>query len=149
MDAGNLSGGRGEVREDREPLTSSSSDDELPRNPVVQQGVVRTESVGEEAASNIVGGGRGTGPLGSSATPTDLTHAAATSSLTGSKRSRRHSWVWNHFSINENFINESGIDIGARGVCHYCDKHYKCISNNGGVAIAVLCVQVQVSECVS
>ncbi|KAF7138594.1 hypothetical protein RHSIM_Rhsim07G0152600 [Rhododendron simsii] len=63
MDAGNFNLGKGE---DRDPHSDSSSDDELPRNPVVQQGM---DSIGEEAASNIVGGG--TGPLGSTSTPTD------------------------------------------------------------------------------
>ncbi|KAF7151268.1 hypothetical protein RHSIM_Rhsim02G0026300 [Rhododendron simsii] len=70
MDAGNSSFGRGEVREARDPHSDSSSDDELPRNLVVQQGI---NSVGEEAASNVVGGG--TGPLGSTSTPADSTPA--------------------------------------------------------------------------
>ncbi|XP_058181412.1 zinc finger BED domain-containing protein RICESLEEPER 2-like [Rhododendron vialii] len=120
MDAGN--------GEDRDPHSGS---EELPRNPIGPQ---RVGSIGEEAASNIVGGGSGpsgTGLLGSTGTPTDSTHAAANSGLSGSKRSRRHSWVWNHFSINENFKNENGVDIGARAVCHYCDTYYKCKSNNG------------------
>ncbi|KAI8574511.1 hypothetical protein RHMOL_Rhmol01G0360200 [Rhododendron molle] len=118
MDAGN--------GDDRQ--SHSGSSDELPRNPIAPQG---RGSVGEEAASNTVGGGIGAGPLGSTATPTDSTRAASNSGLSGSKRPRRYSWVWNHFTINDNFINESGIDIGPRSVCHYCDKHYKCRSHNG------------------
>ncbi|KAF7132238.1 hypothetical protein RHSIM_Rhsim09G0075300 [Rhododendron simsii] len=114
--------------EDRD--SHSGSSDELPRNPIAPQGM---GSVGEEAASNIVGGGSGIGRLGSSstATPTGSTPAAANSGLSGSKRSRRYSWVWNHFSIVSDFKDENGINIGSRAVCHYCDKSYKCISNNG------------------
>ncbi|KAF7146197.1 hypothetical protein RHSIM_Rhsim04G0129200 [Rhododendron simsii] len=112
---------------DRDPHSDfSSSDDELPRNPVAQQGM---DSVGEEAASNIVGSGSGTGPLGSTSAPTNSTPAS--SGPSGSKRSRRRSWVWNHFSINENFMDANGIDIGARAVCNYCDTNYSCISNHG------------------
>ncbi|KAF7153926.1 hypothetical protein RHSIM_Rhsim01G0166000 [Rhododendron simsii] len=86
MDAGNISGGRGKVREDSDPYSDSYSDDELPQNLVVQQGM---DSVGDqEAASNIVGGG--TGPLGSTYTPTD--YAPANSGGSGSKRSRCTSW---------------------------------------------------------
>ncbi|KAF7127238.1 hypothetical protein RHSIM_Rhsim11G0003000 [Rhododendron simsii] len=85
MDAGNSSFGRGEVQEARDPHSDSSSDDELPRNLVVQQGI---NSVGEEAASNIVGGG--TGPLGSTSTPADSTPADSGDS--GSNMSRRRSW---------------------------------------------------------
>ncbi|KAF7129369.1 hypothetical protein RHSIM_Rhsim10G0105800 [Rhododendron simsii] len=66
-------------------------------------------SVGEEAASNIVGGGSGTGPLGSAATPAASTPAATNSGLSGSKRSRCTSWVWNHFTIVKNFKDEQGI----------------------------------------
>ncbi|KAF7113037.1 hypothetical protein RHSIM_RhsimUnG0167500 [Rhododendron simsii] len=106
----------------------SGSSDEVPRNPIAPQGM---GSVGEEAASNVVGGGSGTGPLGSAATPAASTPAATTSGLSGSKRSRRTSWVWNHFTIVNNFKDEQGIDIGQRAVCHYCDTHYKCLSNNG------------------
>ncbi|KAF7148618.1 hypothetical protein RHSIM_Rhsim03G0138800 [Rhododendron simsii] len=120
MDAGN--------GEDRD--SHSGSSDELLRNPIAPRGM---GSVGEEAASNIVGGGSGTGPLGSgsTATPTGSTPAAANSGLSGSKRSRRYSWVWNHFSIVSDFKDANGINIGARAVCHYCDKNYKCLSNNG------------------
>ncbi|KAF7148982.1 hypothetical protein RHSIM_Rhsim03G0173000 [Rhododendron simsii] len=109
----------------------SGSSDEVARNPIAPQGM---GSVGEEGASNIVGGGSGpsgTGPLGSTATPAASTPAATNSGLSGSKRSRRRSWVWNHFSIVDNFKNEKGIDIGQRAVCHYCDTNYKCLSNNG------------------
>ncbi|KAI8551676.1 hypothetical protein RHMOL_Rhmol06G0204700 [Rhododendron molle] len=92
----------------------SGSSDERPRNPIAPQAV---GSVGEEADSNIVGGGpggSGTGPLGSTATPSGSTRATSNSGLSGSKRSRCHSWVWNHFTIKENFKDESGIDIGRR-----------------------------------
>ncbi|KAI8550039.1 hypothetical protein RHMOL_Rhmol06G0073200 [Rhododendron molle] len=109
----------------------SGSSDERPRNPIAPQAV---GSVGEEADSNIVGGGpggSGTGPLGSTATPSGSTRATSNSGLSGSKRSRCHSWVWNHFTIKENFKDESGIDIGRRSVCNYCDKNYKRSSNNG------------------
>ncbi|KAF7126361.1 hypothetical protein RHSIM_Rhsim11G0014000 [Rhododendron simsii] len=106
----------------------SGSSDEVARNLIAPQGM---GSVGEEAASNVVGGGSGTGPLGSAATPAASTPAATNSGLSGSKRSRRTSWVWNHFTIVNNFKDEQGIDIGQRAVCHYCDTHYKCLSNNG------------------
>ncbi|KAF7138872.1 hypothetical protein RHSIM_Rhsim07G0151100 [Rhododendron simsii] len=69
-----------ENREDHDSHSGSSG--ELPRNPIAPQGM---GSVGEEAASNIVGGGSGTGPLGSTATPIGSTHAATNSGLTGSK----------------------------------------------------------------
>ncbi|KAI8534786.1 hypothetical protein RHMOL_Rhmol10G0123800 [Rhododendron molle] len=118
-----MAAGNGDNRD-----SHSSSSDELPRNPIAPQGM---GSVCEEAASNIISGGSGTGPLVSTATPTASTRAASNSGLSGSKRSRRYSWVWNHFTINENFKNESGIGIGPRSVCHYCDKHSKCKSNNG------------------
>ncbi|KAI8534491.1 hypothetical protein RHMOL_Rhmol10G0094100 [Rhododendron molle] len=109
----------------------SGSSDERPRNPIAPHAV---GSVGEEADSNIVGGGpggSGTGPLGSTATPSGSTRATSNSGLSGSKRSRCHSWVWNHFTIKEKFKDESGIDIGRRSVCNYCDKNYKRSSNNG------------------
>ncbi|KAI8524681.1 hypothetical protein RHMOL_Rhmol13G0167000 [Rhododendron molle] len=71
MDAGN--------GDDRQ--SHSGSSDELPRNPIAPQG---RGSVGEEAASNTVGGGSGAGPLGSTATPTDSNRAASNSGLSGS-----------------------------------------------------------------
>ncbi|KAF7130238.1 hypothetical protein RHSIM_Rhsim10G0057500 [Rhododendron simsii] len=66
----------------------SGSSDEVARNPIAPQGM---GSVGEEGASNIVGGGSGpsgTGPLGSTATPAASTPAATNSGLSGSKRYR-------------------------------------------------------------
>ncbi|KAI8554084.1 hypothetical protein RHMOL_Rhmol05G0070200 [Rhododendron molle] len=78
MDAGN--------GDDRQ--SHSGSSDELPRNPIAPQG---RGSVGEEAASNTVGGGSRAGPLGSTATPTDSNRAASNSGLSGSKRPRRYS----------------------------------------------------------
>ncbi|KAF7124630.1 hypothetical protein RHSIM_Rhsim12G0104300 [Rhododendron simsii] len=124
MDAGNSSFGRGEAQEARDRHSNSSSDDELPRNLVVQQGI---NSVGEEAASNIVGGR--TGPLGSTSTPADS--IPADSGDSGSKMSRRRSWVWKHFSIKKRFKDKSGVNIGPRAVCHYCDTNYSSKSNHG------------------
>ncbi|KAF7142313.1 hypothetical protein RHSIM_Rhsim05G0116400 [Rhododendron simsii] len=82
MDAGDFNFG---MEEDRDPHLDSSSDDELSQNPVAPQGM---DSVGEEAASNIIGGG--TGSLGSTSTPTDST--LANSGPSCSKRSRCTLW---------------------------------------------------------
>ncbi|KAF7145418.1 hypothetical protein RHSIM_Rhsim04G0153400 [Rhododendron simsii] len=111
MDAGNFRGGRGEVRENRDPHSVSSDDDELPRNSVVQQGM---DFVGEEAASNIVGGG--TEPLGSISTPTDSARANSGDSV--SRNSTRSDTKKAHSEVKKDLISElaslGAIDMEAK-----------------------------------
>ncbi|KAI8549127.1 hypothetical protein RHMOL_Rhmol06G0002200 [Rhododendron molle] len=83
----------------------SGSSDERPRNPIAPQAV---GSIGEEAASNIVGGGpggSGTGPLGSTATPSGpgSTRAASNSGCSGVRYPTSCIVLHHLFNISVNF----------------------------------------------